>query len=117
MVFNLDEHTNPYAAMHCKTEEEAEIFLNYLHAQGRTWSGGDLYISNTHYDTYGDATCYAFNDSSYSRLDYFLRENHPVFEFSDYEWNGYNLNDEDDFVSLEDVTALEDFLNAFYTKG
>ena len=39
MRFNIEDYKGNYV-MHCKTEEEAEIFCKYLHSIGRTWSTG-----------------------------------------------------------------------------
>lgn len=42
MKFNIDKYMGNYA-MHCKTEEEAKIFLRYLDSVGRKWVDGTSY--------------------------------------------------------------------------
>ena len=54
--------------MHCRTEEEASIFCEYLSSQGKTWRGGGSYVDNTRYYTHKDATAYAFNDGLYGSV-------------------------------------------------
>lgn len=46
MKFNIDDYKGKYA-MHCKTEEEARDFCNYLHSIGRVWNSGGDYLGDT----------------------------------------------------------------------
>lgn len=86
MKFNIDKYMGNYV-MHCKTEEEAKIFLRYLDSVGRKWVDGHSYISMTNWDAYGPDTCYDFYKGTYCNKTYFLTcYGYTILEFSDFEW-------------------------------
>ncbi len=90
MKFNINKYLGNYA-MHCKTEEEAKIFLRYLDSVGRRWADGTSYMSMTNWNVYGPDTCYDFYDGTYCAKRYFLTRNcYTIFEFSDFEWDNKN---------------------------
>lgn len=87
MKFNINKYLGNYA-MHCKTEEEAKIFLRYLDSVGRKWVDGTSYMSMTNWSVHGPDTCYDFYDGTYCNKTYFLTcYGYTVLEFSDFEWD------------------------------
>ena len=66
--FDIKNYPGDYA-MHCKTEEEAKNFCNYMHSIGRKWFNGDSYKYTTEYNAYMDKTVYYFNESVYSSIE------------------------------------------------
>ncbi len=110
MDFNIEDYNNPFTefVMHCSTEEEALIFLEYLHKQGRSWSGGESYLSFTAFNNYREDTCYYFNHGTYGSLSYAKDEGCVILEFRDF-FNTEPIN--------EDNKSLDDFLNKFQIKG
>lgn len=87
MKFDINQYQKLEIVMHCPTEESAEIFTRYLNSIGRAWKGGASYINCTHYDMYGEKTCYRFNDNTYCSLEYFVENIHEILNFYDFEWD------------------------------
>ena len=85
MKFNINNYKGNYV-MHCKTEEEARKFCNYLHSIGRKWRNGGSYLGDTYYHSYDDATAYSFNEGCYSPTDFYEDDNYTILEFSDFDW-------------------------------
>lgn len=85
--FDINNYTSYRYLMHCKTEEEAKTFCNYLHSAGKKWCTGDLYINKTRWGEYKHNTYYRFNNGSYGDL---VKHSDPVdviLEFSDFDWS------------------------------
>ena len=109
MKFNINKYLGNYA-MHCKTEEEAKIFLRYLDSVGRRWGSGHSYISMTNWDDYGPNTCYSFNSGTYCDKIYYLTRNcYTILEFSDFEWDNKNTKRKPVIIyrNGQDVIALD----------
>jgi len=109
MKFNINKYLGNYA-MHCKTEEEAKIFLRYLDSVGRRWADGTSYMSMTNWNVYGPDTCYDFYDGTYCAKRYFLTRNcYTIFEFSDFEWDNKNTKRKPVIIyrNGQDVIALD----------
>lgn len=85
MKFNINNYKGNYV-MHCKTEEEARKFCNYLHSIGRKWGTEYSYLDYTHYGFYEDETAYAFNEGCYSPTYFYEEHNYTILEFSDFDW-------------------------------
>ena len=84
MRFNINDYEGKYV-MHCKTEEEARGFCNYLHEHGRKWCNGDSYKhSTTHWDFYKEETSYAFNKGAYSPVNFYKNDGYKILEWSDF---------------------------------
>ena len=83
MKFNIDDYKGKYV-MHCKTEEEAEIFCEYLHSIGRMWSTGESYLSERYWDKYKESTCYNFNYGTYCDKQYFEEAGYTILEMEDF---------------------------------
>ena len=87
MIFNIKDYPGD-VVMHCKTEKEARDFCEYLDSIGRKWHTGTRYTKKLNWLTYRERTCYCFNDGSYSDLEYFLRNDYKILEWSDFS-NGF----------------------------
>lgn len=109
MKFNINKYMGNYA-MHCKTEEEANIFLRYLDSVGRKWVNGTSYMSMTNWSVYGHDTCYDFNGGTYCDKTYFLtRDYYTILEFSDFKWDNKNTKRKPVIIyrNGQDVIALD----------
>lgn len=105
MKFNINKYMGNYA-MHCKTEEEAKIFLRYLDSVGRKWVNGTSYMSMTNWSVHGHDTCYDFNGGTYCDKTYFLTCNYyTILEFSDFKWD--NRKPVIIYQNGQDVIALD----------
>ncbi len=80
MKFNIDNYKGAFV-MHCKTEEEAKSFCNYLHNQGRRWRSGDSYISEHNFSKYN---AYSFNRGEYADISWFEHNNYTILEWEDF---------------------------------
>lgn len=83
MMFNIDDYKGKYV-MHCKTEEEAEVFCRYLDSIGRRWKSNDSYLSENYWDNYEESTCYDFNTNTYFRKQYFEKDGYTILEMEDF---------------------------------
>ena len=83
MKFNLDNYKGKYV-MHCKTEEEAKDFCNFLHQNNKEWSSGDSYLSFTNWSQFTDKTCYYFNVGIFGSIQNATNENYIVLEWEDF---------------------------------
>lgn len=109
MKFNINKYLGNYA-MHCKTEEEAKIFLRYLDSVGRKWIDGTSYMSMTKWRVYGPDTCYDFYNGTYCNKTYFLTcYGYTILEFSDFEWDNKNTKRKPVIIyrNGQDVIALD----------
>lgn len=93
--------------MHCKTKNEAVVFTEYLHNEGRTWCNGELYINNDCWDDYGRHMCYEFLTGQMGGINYFRRVGHIILEASDFIFT--DVFDE----SCKDTIEIDRFLNDF----
>lgn len=99
MKFNIDDYKGKYV-MHCKTEEEAEIFCKYLHSIGYKWANGDFYLSKNYWNDYKESTCYDFNKGQIGNKEYFE------------EAIGYTILEMEDFMS--DTMSNKDRINKVF---
>ena len=83
MKFYINNCKGKYA-MHCKTEEEAISFCNYLHSIGKVWIDGDTYVNDNGWDRYEVDTCYLFNDGQRRNIDRAVNEGYTILEWSDF---------------------------------
>ena len=83
MKFDINNYKGKYV-MHCKTEEEAQNFCDYLHSVGREWRCGDSYKSRTCYSWYQEETAYNFNDGGYCDVQHYRNEDYTILEWEDF---------------------------------
>ena len=81
--FNINEYKGNFV-MHCKTEEEARDFCNFLHSVGRKWISGDSYVDETNYVWHQTNTAYYFNQGQYGNLQIAMQDNYTILKWSDY---------------------------------
>ena len=86
MKFNINNYKGKYV-MHCKTEEEARSFCNYLHSIGRKWTNGDSYLSDTAWKSYCTGTVYYFNSGEFG-----CRSKAGECEYTILEWEDFMTN-------------------------
>ena len=99
-LFPIEEFDNPNTSMHCATEEEANIFLEFLHSKGRHWRSGESYLSKNNFFIFGTETCYFFNCGAVG-VRAGSASTGTVLEFSD--WIEVELDDR----------VLDEFLSSF----
>jgi hypothetical protein len=83
MKFNIDDYKGKYV-MHCKTEEEANDFLDYLDSIGKKWCSGRSYLCNTCWHYYTTDTIYNFNTDSYCDIKCAKQHHYTILEWSDF---------------------------------
>lgn len=140
MKFNIDDYKGKYA-MHCKTEEEARDFCNYLYNIGKRWRTGEKYKKSTCYAIYTINTAYNFNEDSYSDVAWYRDNGYTILEWSDFmnkEFTKADLKtgdvvkfrnddvgilileldiaklDSDDYINLDDTR--EDLTDAYFKE-
>lgn len=92
MRFDITQYQGE-VAMHCKTREEAQVFLEFLHQIGKSWCNGENYSKYTHYNDYEEQTTYSFNNGKYGGLNWFIDHGYTILEFEDFEWgDGISLS-------------------------
>lgn len=69
-------------AIHCNTEERANVLLKYFDKMDKKWSGGDSYLENNNWEICKEETCYE-NDGTYCDKEFYLNKNCKVYEFED----------------------------------
>lgn len=108
MKFNIDDYKGKYV-MHCKTEEEAEVFCRYLDSIGHMWDSGESYLSQNYWNFYNASTCYNFNTDTYSGKQYYEEEGYTILEaedFMDKEEKESNCSDKIGIDHTEDIFKL-----------
>lgn len=83
MKFNINDYKGDYA-MHCKTEEEAESFCEYLNSLGKRWCDGDSYAEDNGWDAHKSKTCYIFNSNYRRPLKGAINDGCTILEWSDF---------------------------------
>ena len=83
MKFNINDYKGKYV-MHCKTEEKAKDFCDYLHSIGKKWCDGLEYSERTNWFQHTAETCYNFNEGSYSRCQYYKENGYTILEWEDF---------------------------------
>ena len=83
MKFNIDNYRGNYA-MHCKTEEEAESFCEYLNSLGKRWCDGDSYVEDNGWDAHKSETCYVFNSDYRRPVIGAMNDGCTILEWSDF---------------------------------
>lgn len=84
--FDINDYKGNYA-MHCKTEEEAREFCNYLHGIGSKWRDGNSYANYTSHFVYEGNTAYAFNKGEYCSVRFYRSNGYTILNFSDFDWS------------------------------
>ena len=92
MKFDINNYKDKYV-MHCKTEEEAREFCDYLHSVGEKWTTGDSYKNHNNWKIYKEDTCYSFNKGSFADIEYFTRFEYTILEWSDFKANEFTKAD------------------------
>ena len=82
--FDIDKYNGSFA-MHCKTEEEAELFCEFLTNRriNRYWQNGSIYYRNTNYNTFKENTIYYFNEGVYGDINK-VKEEYKVLKWDDF---------------------------------
>ena len=83
MKFNINDYKGKYV-MHCKTEEEAKDFCNYLDNIGLKWNNGGSYACCNNYFIYKEQTCYDFNRGKFSAISYYEEKKYKILEWSNF---------------------------------
>lgn len=86
MKFDINNYPGEYV-MHCRTEEEAKIFLKYLDSIGKKWRDGCSYLERTCFNAFKDCTCYCFNEDGYCDLSWAFDGGYGILRFEDFDWS------------------------------
>lgn len=110
MKFNLDNYKGKYV-MHCKTEEEAKDFCNFLHQNNKKWSSGDSYLSLTNWSQFTKKTCYYFNVGIFGSIQNATNENYMVLEWEDFMKDTISTNNATDENTNKKYVKITDYYN------
>lgn len=69
-------------AIHCDTEEKANMLLRAFDKMGKTWTGGKCYLEDNNWLYYKERTCYT-NDGMCCNKKFYLDNDCKVYEFED----------------------------------
>ena len=86
MKFNINNYKGRYV-MHCKTDDEARKFCDYLHSIGKMWNINIPYKYHTNWRNNTIKTCYNFNEGLYNTIDHYISIGYTILEFSDFNWS------------------------------
>lgn len=100
MKFYINEYKGKFA-MHCKTEEEAIDFCNFLHSIGRTWNNGESYKHINNFNDLEKNTVYVFNEGTYSSLIYVKTVGYKILEWEDFMEKKFTKADLKDGMVVE----------------
>ena len=93
MKFNIDNYTGKYI-MHCKTEEEAKDFCDYMNSIGHKTCCNNEYRADTLWSFYGKELAFAFNLGSHCELSWYKTH-----------WTEYTILEWEDFMNKEFTKA------------
>lgn len=79
-------------AIHCDTEEKANILLKAFDKMGKKWNSSTLYTKESNYEWYKEETCY-YNDGTYCKKDWCLTMGAKVYEFEEVKLGNRTMND------------------------
>ena len=113
--FSLEIYRGRCIAMHCKTREQAAIFLEFLHTNGREWCDGAPYISFDNYERYSNETCYYFNKGTFGNIHYARHCHHRILCFDDFDWDTTKVVKPDIEMEIEEEekASFDDFMKNF----
>lgn len=109
-------------AIHCDTEEKANVLLKYFDKMGKKWCNGVSYLRRNNWETHEEETCYS-NDRRFGRKEFYQGMNYKIYEFEDViladKMQTIILSDDElkiinDALELYDERATEGLM---YTKG
>lgn len=104
--FDISDYKSGRYAMHCKSEEEATEFLEYLDKNGMRWRGGEKYTEKTLWDVHEEATCYNFINGGYADFEFYKNAGYKILEFEDFTTEDYEVDEEEN-------SELEEFLKGY----
>ncbi len=108
---NIQDIMSKNIAVSCKTEEDADSFLEMADLNGYRWITGRGLIGDSKWDDYEEETCYCLqaNGLTYCDIDYFTGHGYDIIDCSEFIDCGKQESFE---VSVE----LSNFLNLFTPK-
>lgn len=93
MKFNHEDYRSKNVVMHCETEEEYNLFSEYLDSIGKKWSSRSRYITSSRFSEYKENTCFYFNEGLYGNVERISEDDDiTILRFKDFEWDGYSLS-------------------------
>ena len=103
MNVNIDEFNVSWLDQHntvvrCATQEEADLFLEYLQAKG-VWEPKQIEILKDRWDEYGDSTCYHLSERSWCYASYYASE-YPHYDIVDF----CDIHNESQKRDIRDIT-------------
>lgn len=86
MKFNLNDYKGKNVCMHCRTEEDAKQFCDFLHKAGLKWISGVSYAEETYWYINGVNTVYYFNEGQYGKRAL------VSYDCMELEWDAFKMN-------------------------
>ena len=106
--FCIDDYRSNGYAMHCDTNDKADVFLRYLDSCGRRWIRGGSYLIEDHWETYEEDTCYVFNTGQFGSCSnlqntiFFYPDQWTILEFDDFIWDKHRSLDSQQLYEIWD---------------
>lgn len=71
-------------AIHCDTEEKANLLLKAFDKMGKRWANDESYLKDDHWDDEKENTCYS-NENLYCYKSWYSDNGYKVYEFEELE--------------------------------
>lgn len=82
--FKLYDYKRNSYCMHCPTQKKADVFLKFLHKNGRKWDSKTSYADEDRWYIFGKNTCYFFNLGLVG--NFLIESDSKILEFDDFDW-------------------------------
>lgn len=86
MKLDFDKYKDDRYAIHCDSQEKANILVEVLDKLGREWNSGRSYAAYSFWNDYKENTVYYFNKGKYGKIGATNRR--FILEFDDFDWDG-----------------------------
>ena len=105
--FYCDDYDSSYV-MHCKTQEESNVFTTHLAKLGMRWASGDSYEGDSRWSPRDGGTRYRFHAGVRGQLNTYNSDLSifpvVVLEFSNFNWEDGELP-ATPVISYDDIMA------------
>ena len=85
-VFNINDFDGTHV-MHCKNEDEAMIFFEYLNSVGERYMSGTPYVGKKAHPYDPHMSYYRFRAGTYDTRHTYSDKRFTIIEFDDFDWS------------------------------
>ena len=80
--FTFEGYKRGDFVVNLRTQEEADLFADYLDKKGEGWRGGESYKDETYWLYNKENTCYNGKGKMYASVDFYKEKNKTVIPFN-----------------------------------